>query len=289
MEKIERLMKRHLPRGLRTGDFPYLSVLYTLAFSIAFMFLYRPFSSSAWFSLSSARLAWLTVLFFAACVVLLSISKALFIRFCRRRASKLWHFLLWSLAEFIAIAVLYVGFTAFFDLGNYSSPGVLLLKTVFCVMLILLIPYSAIFAALDRGRSADSASGRGPEIPRTGTDSLKDRMINFTDDAGVLRFSVDVDSILYIKSEGNYVSIFYEKGESVSSYMIRTPIGSLETRLAGTPLLRCQRSYIVNIRRIRMMQNDGKATYIIVDNDKVPVIPMSQTYAPAVSRALTGA
>ena len=113
-------------------------------------------------------------------------------------------------------------------------------------------------------------------------------MINFVDDGGVLRFSIDVDSILYIKSEGNYVNLYYEKGETIESYMMRIPIGSLETRLAGSPIVRCQRSYLVNTRRIRMMQNDGKSTYIIVDNNRVPVIPMSQTYSSAISDALTG-
>lgn len=294
MEKVSRLLKRHIPRRLRTGDFPYTSVLYTLVFSIVFMFLYRPFSSSAWFSLTSARIAGLTVLFFAGCVVLLCISKALFIRFCSTRAAKLWQFILWSIAEFIAIALLYVGFTEIFALGDYHTAGSLILKTVCCVMLILLIPYSVIFAVTDSLQSKETPaddSRNATEKQQSSTDpvnSLKERMINFTDDSGVLRFSVDVDSILYIKSEGNYVNLYYEKGDGVASYMMRIPIGSLETRLAGTPLLRCQRSYIVNTRRIRMMQNDGKATYIILDNDSVPVIPMSHSYTSSISRVLTG-
>lgn len=293
MEKVSTLLKRHIPRRLRSGDFPYMSVLYTLVFSIIFMFLYRPFSSSAWFSLTDARIAGLTVLFFAGCVVLLCISKALFIRFCSHRAARLWQFILWSIAEFIAIAVLYVAFTELFSLGDYPTAGSLLLKTVFCVMLILLIPYSVIFAVTDNLQTRETPADEKDEAkeqtpPQNPVNSLKDRMINFTDDSGVLRFSVDVDSILYIKSEGNYVNLYYEKGEGVASYMMRIPIGSLETRLAGTPLYRCQRSYIVNTRRIRMMQNDGKATYIILDNDNVPIIPMSHSYTGTISRVLTG-
>ncbi len=287
---IVKKLRRGIPRKLRTGDFPYTSVFYTLAFSAVFMLLYQPFSSSAWFSLATLKLAGLTILFFLLSVIVLLVSKSMFIGFCRTRAVKLWQFILWSLAEFLAIALLYVVFTLFFSLGNYGSAKVLIIKAIPCVALILLIPYSVIFLLADRYQSiseksqdSDAETSARNNVCRT----LKDRMINFVDDFGVLRFSIDVDSILYIKSEGNYVNLYYEKGGNLESYMMRIPIGSLETRLSASPIVRCQRSYMVNTHRIRMMQNDGKATYIIVDNDKVPVIPMSHTYASAVSDALS--
>ena len=82
------------------------------------------------------------------------------------------------------------------------------------------------------------------------------------------------------------MNIFYEKGDAVVSHTLKMSIGTLEEKLAGTPLVRCQRSYIVNTRRVKMMQNDSKATYIIVDNDRVPVLPLSPNYATAVLNAL---
>ncbi len=288
-KRIVEKLRRGIPRKLRTGDFPYSSVLYTLAFSSVFLLLYQPFSSSAWFSLKTLKLAGLTVLFFSLSVILLLISKAVFIKFCRTRVTRLWQFIIWSLVEFLAIALLYVVFTLVFSLGNYNSVCSLIFKAIPCVALILLIPYSITFILTDyyqsqeeREPDSDAGTPTGSKESRT----LKDRMINFVDDGGVLRFSIDVDSILYIKSEGNYVNLYYEKGEDVESYMMRIPISSLEAKLSKSPVVRCQRSYLVNTRRIRMMQNDGKSIYIILDNDKVPVIPMSQTYASAVSDAL---
>ena len=289
-KRIVEKLRRGIPRKLRTGDFPYSSVLYTLAFSAVFLLLYQPFSSSAWFSLKTLKLAGLTVLFFSLSVILLLVSKAVFIRFCRTRVARLWQFIIWSLAEFLAIALLYVVFTLVFSLGNYDSVCSLIFKAIPCVALILLIPYSITFILIDyyqsqeeRGLNSDAGTPADSKESRT----LKDRMINFVDDGGVLRFSIDVDSILYIKSEGNYVNLYYEKGDVIESYMMRIPIGSLEAKLSKSPVVRCQRSYLVNMRRIRMMQNDGKSLYIILDNNRVPVIPMSQTYASAVSDALS--
>ncbi len=283
---------RDIPRKLRNGKFPYSSILYILLSSVIFMLLYTPFSTSAWFSVRTPALAFFTILFIAAEVCILSASSSLFAVFCRKRKSvKLRNYCLWCIAEVLVISVTYIFLTRFFSLGDYSSDLSLWGKTFLCVTLILSIPYSVIYLrSARREKMRKSASvgryGENSADNHRPAESVKERMIKFTDDDGELRFSVDADSVLYVKAEGNYVNICYEKGDELASYTLKSPIGTLETRLAGTPLVRCQRSYIVNTRRVRMMQNDSRAMCIIVDNDKVPVIPMSQNYAAAVSDAL---
>ena len=286
-------MNRDIPRKLRNGKFPYSSILYILLSSTVFMLLYIPFSPSAWFSVRTPSLAFFTALFVVAEVCVLSASSSLFAAFCRKRKSvKLWNYILWCTAEILVISSVYVCITRFFSLGHYASGLSLWLRTLLCVTLILTIPYSVIylhFARRDRRRRSASVGRYGEnedERCERPVESVKERMIKFTDDDGELRFSADVDSVLYVKADGNYVKIFYEKDDELASYTLKSPIGTLETRLSGTPLVRCQRSYIVNTRRVRMMQNDSRALCIIVDNDKVPVIPMSQSYAAAVSDAL---
>lgn len=285
-------MNREIPRKLKNGKFPYSSILYILLSSVIFMLLYTPFSPSAWFSVRTPSLAFYTILFIVAEACILSASSSLFAAFCRRRKSvKLWNYILWCASEILVISVTYIFLTDFFSLGRHASELSLLVRTLLCVTAILSIPCSVIYLrAARREKMRRSASvgryGENAAVLRRPAESVKERMIKFTDDDGELRFSVDVDSVLYVKADGNYVNICYEKGDELASYTLKSPIGTLETRLSGTPLVRCQRSYIVNTRRVRMMQNDSRAMCIIVDNDKVPVIPMSQNYAAAVSDAL---
>lgn len=276
-----------IPRGLRMGKFPYSSILYILLFSVFFMLLYMPFSPTTWFSVRTPRLALMTGIFVALAVGTLVISNALFISFCRTRIVRNWHYLLWCMAEIVVISAVYIILTAIFSLGYYKSVTSLIFKTFLCVLIILMVPYSVIYAYFSRRESGSDDEKDNGKPAVEPTKSMKDRMIKFQDDSGVLKFSADIDSVLYIKSDGNYVNIFYEQGDEVVSYALKSPIGALETRLAGTPLVRCQRSYIVNARRVRMMQNDNRALCIVVDNDKVPVIPMSPNYASAVSAALS--
>ncbi len=299
MKDFRRHLNRDIPRKLRSGKFPYSSILYILLSWAFFMLLYIPFSSSAWFSVSTPASAFFTIVFVVAAVGILSASNSLFAVFCRKRKSvKLWNYSLWCISEILVISAAYVAITRFFSLGHYVSELSLWAKTLLFVTLILSIPYSIIYwRSADRekmrrtasvGRYGENESGAEPvRDPETPAESVKERMINFTDEDGELRFSADVDSILYVKADGNYVNIFYEKGDEVASYTLKSPIGALEARLSGTPLVRCQRSYIVNVRRVRMMQNDSRALCLIVDNDRVPVIPMSLSYAAAVSEALS--
>ena len=291
MNRIFNFMNRDIPRRLRMGKFPYSSILYILLSSTFFMLLYMPFSPTTWFSVRTPQLAILTIAFVFIAVGILVLSNALFISFCRTRKCKKWNYILWCIAEIVAISIAYICFTLIFSLGNYHSSASLWVKTFCCVTLILSIPYSIIYAyfeSLERKRRTEMQQNNDSrdEFHEPAVKHLKDRMVSIMDDSGELKFSVDLDSVLYIKSDGNYVNIFYEKGDAVVSHTLKMSIGTLEEKLAGTPLVRCQRSYIVNTRRVKMMQNDSKATYIIVDNDRVPVLPLSPNYATAVLKAL---
>ncbi|MGN0190303.1 MAG: LytTR family DNA-binding domain-containing protein [Candidatus Cryptobacteroides sp.] len=287
MSKFRDAMNRSVPRNLRLGRFPYTSVWYTLFFAAIFLVIYNPFSSSVWFSLYDSSVALETILFFALALITMFISKAIWLQFCRRHRARNWIYLLWIAGECTVIALEYIALTFLLSLGAYESVGSMILKTIFCVVSILVIPHTLLYITSSYVQVREEMDLLKSENDRTPTrddiSRMSQRMMNFTDDSGVLRFSVDMDSILYIKSEGNYVNLFYEKGDGVSSHLMRMTISSLETKISGTPLVRCQRSYIVNARRIRMMQNDGRGAYVILDSDSCPVIPLSQNYASSLA------
>ena len=287
MSKFRKAMNKSVPRNLRLGNFSYTSVWYTLFFAAIFLIIYEPFSPSVWFSLCDFESAIKTSLFFILALIIMMISKAIWLHFCSRHRAKNWIYVTWTVGECAAIALLYLSFTSICSLGSYASIASMVVRTIFCVVSILAIPHSLIYAVSSYIQVKDDMDMLKMEtavpVDEKEVEDMSQRMINFIDDSGVLRFSVDLDSILYIKSEGNYVNLFYEKGESLSSYMMRMTISSLETKISGTPLVRCQRSYIVNAKRIRMMQNDGRGAYVILDSDACPVIPLSQNYASSLA------
>ncbi|MGI8770548.1 MAG: LytR/AlgR family response regulator transcription factor [Acidobacteriaceae bacterium] len=99
---------------------------------------------------------------------------------------------------------------------------------------------------------------------------------------------VDVSSICWIKSAGNYVKIRLG-GSSAGEYLVRDTLQSFEDRLDGSYFVRIHRSVIVNARRIRELRPWYTGEYIItLDNGKE--LTLSRSYRRNLSRLLkTGA
>ena len=92
-------MNKSVPRNLRLGNFSYTSVWYTLFFAAIFLIIYEPFSPSVWFSLYDFESAIKTSLFFVLALIIMMISKALWLHFCSRHRAKNWIYVIWTVGE----------------------------------------------------------------------------------------------------------------------------------------------------------------------------------------------
>lgn len=91
---------------------------------------------------------------------------------------------------------------------------------------------------------------------------------------------VPVESIDWIEAARDYVLLHTE----LRSYMLRTTMGMLEEKLAGTPLMRVHRSAFVRASRVSEIRNEGRSmSLILTDGTAVQVGP---SYVEAVEQAL---
>lgn len=67
--------------------------------------------------------------------------------------------------------------------------------------------------------------------------------------------SLEGGDIICLKAEGNYTVIFTDKG----SFCVSGQLHIWEKKLSNTPFIRCHRSYLVNVLKIRKM-NSGELT-----------------------------
>ena len=51
-----------------------------------------------------------------------------------------------------------------------------------------------------------------------------------------------------------------------------------EEALAETSMVRCHRSYMVNVMKINHIRKGGKARYIVLSSDTIKPIPVSKSY-----------
>ncbi len=105
------------------------------------------------------------------------------------------------------------------------------------------------------------------------------RIINLYDHNGIMRFSIKESDLYYIISQDNYVRIHYLNNGEMSSYMLRCPLKVIEKSLKGSSLIRCHRSYMVNISRIKVLRSEREGFFIDLDYDGAAEIPISKSYS----------
>ena len=105
------------------------------------------------------------------------------------------------------------------------------------------------------------------------------RIINLFDHNGILRFSIKESDLYYIISQDNYVRIHYLNNGEMTSYMLRCPLKVIEKSIKGSSLIRCHRSYIVNISRIKVLRSEKDGFFIDMDYDGIAEIPISKSYS----------
>ena len=258
-------------------DFMVTSVFFIAVFSILFMLIYTPFSMAAWFNITEERSMFVTVAFYMVAVSTMIISKVA-IRWVQRRIQiSLPIYLLWLLVESFVITWLYIGFTRVILPETVSSPQ-FTLRVFSCVVAILAIPYIIIsLYAAYRAQREENALIRYRE-QLLGSNVTPSNLINLSDENGVVKLTIDIDSLYYMESQDNYVKICYESDGSLHSYMLRSRTKSIEASLANTTMLRCHRSYIVNTTKINLVRNDKSNPVAILKHPDIKPIPISKSY-----------
>jgi DNA-binding LytR/AlgR family response regulator len=112
----------------------------------------------------------------------------------------------------------------------------------------------------------------------TGSTNTANVMIPFRDERGVLRLSVKKCDFLYCRGNDNYVTIYYDNGNSVSKFLIRNTLKRIETALSEFSLVRTHRSYIINFDKVKLIERDKEGMKIRLDSPHDIVIPISATY-----------
>lgn len=273
------------PKSFLKKGFLIRITLFILLFSIAFLNIYKPFSETLWLSIIKKESILPSILFFIICLALILASKFLLVHHQRSRVLSMRALILWLFVEFVVIAAIYIAFTFMFGYNVTGAGPTLLAKTTYCVALILTIPYSiAILIGFneDRNEEISMLTQRLASI----TPAPDAELIDFRDHTGVLRISLKLDDICYIESQDNYVNIHYMSTGKLAHYLLRCSTTELENILNGSSVMRCHRSYLVNVNRITMLRHaKGRADIVLSDVEKE--IPVSRSYYRSLLEATT--
>ena len=192
---------------------------------------------------------------------------------------------LWCIAEIAVIAGIYTWITVGNDILDETN--IILFSRAFLRGCIALgIPYlisGMYFSINDKNKTIRLMSYENvvtDEVPVNGTSMHK---ITLFDNSGALKLSLNLDSLYYIESDDNYIKVWYtdSKGE-LKQYMLRCRLKTVEESFKGSVLVRCNRKYIVNIEKVKILRKESDAYVLDLDNEAIPSLPVTKTYTDIV-------
>jgi len=100
------------------------------------------------------------------------------------------------------------------------------------------------------------------------------------------QFTIPLKYLLYVESQDNYIAVHYFKEEELRKVLVRKSLKSLQEEDHHPALLRCHRSFMVNMKHIREVRGNKKRLLITLESLSHP-IPVSRQYVDAVHGLVT--
>ena len=299
------MQSKKLPHYLIEKNNLIVQVTISVLFAIAFLAVYVPLSdtTTAWFSLEEQDKFIYTAFFIIFSTIFLIFSRVMMFYMSKRLIRfTLPKFIFWTLGEIVLIGLFHAYISLrIMNIQEYTKT-LIIGKSILITFIALGFPFIVTdlsFALLDAQRvlkiarrviqSNDNATTQIAQKTTAAEPTVTENpdIINLNDYTGALKFTVKLENIYYIKAEGNYVNVFYNNKGGISSFVLRNKIQAIEDSLAGTPLMRCHRTYIVNSNNIKLLRNEADGYYIDFNQSGLESVPVSNTYKEKIVKRFT--
>ncbi len=249
-------------------------VIYTSAFALIFINIYAPFGVETWYEISKLELFFFSSLIILTGVLVVAISRIIMYQLVHRRGLELniGQYLIWIATEIVGMAMFYAMFE--WLILNDQRPFWLMYRIAFVnTSLVLLLPYAVLwlYFAHDHNqrllRKLDEQDSHNTP-----------QHITFYDAKGIMRLTMKIKDLYYLKGADNYIELVYQHHDKQAKYHLRTTMKRLQEELKPYPLIRCHRSYIVNLEKIKLIRRESGGMVLELDSTPVINIPVSRTY-----------
>lgn len=181
----------------------------------------------------------------------------------------------WNIWILFTLAASY--FIYFRVSGSFSFSFYILLKILIisAIPISILIPYNRnrllhnyLKSALELNTYLEEKANPSPKIVHLKSDYDKDDL------------SVDVNTLLYIRSANNYIEVFWKQDDQVHSQMIRCTLTYAENAFHEYPFIfKCHRAYLVNINFVIKVEGRSQGYTLYVGNDE-HTVNVSRSFIP---------
>lgn len=255
-------------------------VLFTAAFALLFMNIYKPFDSKNWYEVSDFLFFLFSAPVILTGVLVVVISRIIMYHHSKRSKVSYLKYFLWVFVEILVMSLFYTIFIHSLKVNIEKDVMTTFKASMINTSLVLLLPYITLWFYFGWEESKQ-------QLAQQESDQEQDKSpsnLLFTDDKGVLRLSIKFLDLLYIEANDNYVTIHYSAANKIKRFLLRTTLKRLEEELADTSVVRCHRSYLVNFDRVKSMRRESDSIYLELDSNETGPLPISKSYRNSVSQ-----
>ncbi|EAR01505.1 LytTR family DNA-binding domain-containing protein [Maribacter sp. HTCC2170] len=252
-------------------------VVFIGLYSAFFLSVYSPFNINQW----ENNFYWKYVLLG---ITVISVSQYVLRPIFGLKTFKVYSLILWGLFEMLLMAtILHLMYAIPFQTLNDNLYDYL--HTIWIVSLVATVPYVLIVLYLAFKEKLSAIKEKEKNIsgvfPNPG-----DKLLTITGENDKVILAIKYHELLYVKSAGNYLELYYLKGGSPTKELVRERLKELEKKIANTNVVKVHRSYLVNVRHISSLKKTKKSYEIIVQHIPDVIIPVSSGFKASFEEAL---
>ena len=276
------LFNQKLP-GYLLGKYQLIgTVTFSVLFALVFLLIYIPFSDTAWFGLGGSA-TFLPTLFFAfGTIAFLSVSRRLMYKSKSLFEMPFWMYSAWCFLEILFVCIAYSWMTLELAPTESELWWEVFRRAVVYGAIALGGPYilsGMYFAIIDKDNTIRLMTYENVITEETQKPDTTTQKITLFDNSGTLKMSLSPENLYYIESDDNYIKVWYtdNKGE-IKQYILRCRLKTVEESFKGSGLVRCNRKYIVNIKKVAMLRKESEGYVLDLGNENIPPLPVTKTY-----------
>lgn len=249
---------------------------------VFFMNYFRPYEQRLTFNVPVARYHLIVSGYALPFLAVMLLSQFGLRRIVCRRGCTLGCFVLLFLGEVLLVAV---GFALWFCLysGWHKLTLVKLLEELPDAAMALLMAYGVVIFSILLRRESARVALRTDNVQSVGDDNP---IVVIGDEYGRDLLSVALRRLLYLRAADNYVIVVFREGDGCGTRLVRTTLKKVEQALDHPAIVRCHRSYMVNLLHVGTVERNGAALRLSLAELDHAGIPVSKSYASHVINRL---
>ena len=262
------------------------TVTFSVLFAILFLNIYIPYSDTAWFGLGNSTTFLRTLLFVGIGIIILVISRMGMYHTKRFFKLTTLAYFLWCVGEFATIASFYTWLSKGIETTLPANTWDFFIRAFICASVALGVPYliSAMYFSInDKNKTIRLMSYENVVTDEVHVTEKSLKKVTLFDNSGALKLALSLESLYYVESDDNYIKVWYtdSKGD-LQQYMLRCRLKTVEESFKGSSLVRCNRKYIVNLDKVKILRKESDAYVLDLDNEAIPSLPVTKTYTDIV-------